>query len=438
MTTQKPQIRQLLGRLGVLLIVSFCILIASILGLSHVASQLAEESQKSLLPKIHEHQRAALNLERLERMGDLVAYGVDITMIRKNALAAQVLAYQPSFEFDPTIRETVRRSYEQIKQLRRTRQSLIRLQSKTASSPSPRLQQLIEQEKNLREQWDKQKLGLFELQNRIISKATQLQTQTLHKISLTHQKILLVGGSGVTILLLVLTAIIYQLVKHLIKPVQKASHALLAIERSEPYYLRPARYEETSTIFHAVDRLAINLRTLHDLATTDSLTNCLNRRYFVEQADEALNQAHEQHTDLALVMLDIDHFKKVNDLHGHATGDSTLKLFSQWIKEIIPSNARLGRLGGEEFALLLPEQNEQQASILADHIRSQIAERSANCPEIPPITVSMGVKGRTSPLDQLDSLLSKADKALYHAKTQGRNRVVTCAELTESTEEKTT
>ena len=423
MTDRKPRLRQLIGRLALLLIVSFCMLIASILGLSHFASQLAQESQKHLLPKIHEHQRAALNLERLEHMGDLVAYGGNISLIRKNALAAQVLAYQPSFELNESTQKIVRTTFDQIKQIRTVRQKLLILQGKP-NNEGTQLNTLLRQEEQLRALWAEQKLDLFELQNRIISTATQMQTHTMQQISLTHQKILLVGGSGITILLLVLAAISYQLLKHLVKPVQKASNALLSIERGEDYHLKPARYEETSTIYHAVDRLAVNLKTLHDMATTDSLTSCLNRRYFVEQAELALQQAKQDNQSLALVMLDIDHFKKVNDTHGHATGDMTLKHFSQWVKQNLPQGGRLGRLGGEEFAMLLPSYDEAQAMMLADHIRSEIAEYSANTEEIPAITVSMGVRSLTAVTDKLDRLLSQADKALYHAKAQGRNRVV--------------
>ncbi len=422
MSTDRPRIKQLLGRLTAFLLISFGLLITSILGLSNYAAELAAESNKTLLPKIHEHQRAALNLERLERMGDLVAFGGSLTLIRTNALAAQVLAFQPSFEFDDNAKLMVRKSYRLIKQLRITRQKLLSLTTSTQDTLIQ--QQQLQLEQSLRQHWSEHKLGIFELQNRIISDATQLQTQTLQQISHTHKQILLVGGSGIAVLLLVIAVIAYQLIKHLIKPVSQASNALLAIEAGEDYHLKPAQYEETATIFHAADRLSSTIQTLHEFATTDSLTNCSNRRYFVEQANTALMNAHKNQEDLALVMMDIDHFKKVNDIYGHAIGDQTLKLFSQWVTSILPEGGKLGRLGGEEFALLLPDYNEQAATTLANHIRELITEKSIDHEAIPTITVSMGVKVRRRVSDELDTLLSQADKALYQAKKSGRNRVI--------------
>ena len=427
MTEKYPSIKQLLGRLATLLAVSFALLFTVIFALSNHAAKLAEKSEQELLPSIHEHQRAALNLERLERMGDLVAYGGDISLIRKNALSAQVLAFQPSFDFNEATRRSVRKSYLLIKQLRVSRQRLLLMQ-KTGSDNSE-IKQLLDLEDKLQMQWHEEKQGMFELQNQIISAATRLQTESLQQISLTQKQILIVGGCGVTALLIVLASIGRQMVKHLIRPISRASHAMLAIESGQEYQLEKTRYEETSLIYHAVERLSATVQTLHDLATTDEMTQCYNRRHFVNLARDMLNKAQENDQPLSIVMLDIDHFKKVNDQYGHATGDTTLKYFALWLKENLPDNGHAGRLGGEEFALLLPGLSESEATDLSENIRKSIASQSQDCPDIPGITVSMGVKGRVGKQDAIDGLLSKADKALYLAKACGRNQVISYSTL---------
>ncbi|MDX1398225.1 MAG: hypothetical protein R3204_06840, partial [Oceanospirillum sp.] len=122
---KRPYIRKLLLNL----IAMLALFVASTLGVVAVmhnyTQQLIETSQQELLPAIHDHQRAALNLERLERMGDLVVYGGSVSLIRKNALAAQVLAYQPSFNFNSETKQTVQAAFELLREVRRTRQTLL-------------------------------------------------------------------------------------------------------------------------------------------------------------------------------------------------------------------------------------------------------------------------------------------------------------------------
>ncbi|MFG1489982.1 GGDEF domain-containing protein, partial [Oceanospirillum sp. HFRX-1_2] len=189
-------------------------------------------------------------------------------------------------------------------------------------------------------------------------------------------------------------------------------------------HLGKARYQELHTIHKAVNNLGETLSKLHEMATRDSLTGCVNRGYFMELARQALSDAHRSRTALALVMLDVDHFKKVNDQYGHAVGDDTLKLTTKWIRSALPDNAFIGRLGGEEFAMILPGYDADQAVRLSDKIRLMIANNSIDSGTIPALTVSLGVEVIKSATDEVDKLLSQADKALYQAKASGRNRVV--------------
>lgn len=423
MTAKYPSIKRLIGQMAALLAISFALLFAVIFVLSSHSAKLAEKSEQELLPRIHEHQRAALNLERLERMGDLVAYGGDIRLIRKNALSAQVLAFQPSFDFNQAIRKAVRRSYQLIKQLRSTRQRLIKLQS-LAQSTTAEIKRLRKQVAELQQQWNSEKQTMFELQNKIISAATRLQAESLQQISLAQKKILITGGCGIAVLILVLAAIGWQLIKHLIRPISEASKAMLSIESGQTCTFGDTRYEETFLISQALQRLSSTIETLHDLATTDEMTRCFNRRHFVNLSVTALDKANRHGTPMSIVMLDIDHFKKVNDRYGHATGDTTLRYFASWLKEDLPEDCYAGRLGGEEFALLLPGFTDAQAISFADKLRNRISLQSQECPDIPSITVSMGVKEKHSLSESIDELFSKADKALYLAKACGRNQVI--------------
>lgn len=168
----------------------------------------------------------------------------------------------------------------------------------------------------------------------------------------------------------------------------------------------------------------VSLRTeqLEILATIDDLTQVYNRRKFFELAQyEVERNARHQHP-LTIIMMDIDHFKNINDTHGHQVGDKTLQALSQTIKALVRSTDVFGRIGGEEFALVLPETTKQAAKDFAERIRKCI--ENEKFPIIERLTISMGVT-QLYPDDTSSSLFSRADIALYAAKESGRNRVVT-------------
>lgn len=420
---KRPHIRTLLLNLIALLFLFLAGTLAVVATMHNYSLSLIEASQSKLLPAIHDHQRAALNLERLERMGDLVVYGGSISLIRKNALAAQVLAFQPSFNFNPETQKTVQSAFELLREVRRTRQMLLSSQLDRLSTIEQ--ENLLQLERTLQIRWAEYKQQLFELQNRIISDSTTLQKENMLQITATNNLMLVVASVGLSLLLLVIFVIGYNLYKHLITPVIEASSALEALEQRSGYApLSEARYQELHAIRGAVNNLAKTMSKLHEMATTDSLTGSINRGYFMELAQQALANAQRSNSPLALVMLDVDHFKRINDQHGHAIGDQTLQSITHWIQEILPEQAFLGRLGGEEFALILPGQNAEQATEFSNQIRQTIADNTANHSTIPAVTVSLGVNDVQRATDEIDKLLSHADKALYQAKANGRNQVV--------------
>ncbi|GGC62913.1 diguanylate cyclase [Undibacterium terreum] len=164
---------------------------------------------------------------------------------------------------------------------------------------------------------------------------------------------------------------------------------------------------------------------LRELATTDALTGLPNRRSFLAHVSEELHRIGRiPHAQAAVLMVDIDHFKQVNDTYGHATGDAALRLFAVTLGQVSRDVDMKGRLGGEEFGLLLPGSDLIAAQIVAERLRMLVAET----PLIQEtttiyITVSIGISLLTTSDGNVDAVLNRADQALYRAKKSGRNRV---------------
>ena len=157
------------------------------------------------------------------------------------------------------------------------------------------------------------------------------------------------------------------------------------------------------------------------LATKDSLTGALMRRAWDSAAQLELDRCRRHGRDLSLVAMDLDHFKQINDTYGHLAGDKALIDFVVRVNTHLRRQDQLGRLGGEEFVLLLPETSQDEAVVVAERIRAA-TETSRLTPRY---TVSMGVATLLPSDMSLQHLMSRADAAMYRAKDLGRNRVVT-------------
>jgi len=162
------------------------------------------------------------------------------------------------------------------------------------------------------------------------------------------------------------------------------------------------------------------------LAVTDELTGLYNRRYFDRHLNVMLNKAQEQDRDVALMILDIDHFKAVNDNHGHDAGDAVLREFAARLKRNIRGVDLACRFGGEEFVVLMPDTDTGQAEAVAERVRQAIAEKpfEIGAARALSVTVSAGVSLNETHADTPESLIKRADVALYRAKREGRNRVI--------------
>lgn len=162
------------------------------------------------------------------------------------------------------------------------------------------------------------------------------------------------------------------------------------------------------------------------MAVTDDLTGLYNRRYFDRHLNILLSKAQEQDRNLAVMILDIDHFKSVNDTYGHDVGDMVLKEFSARMKRNIRGVDLACRFGGEEFVVLMPDTDVSNAELVAERVRQAVGEKTFEINGQRPltVTVSVGVSFNESLADTSESLIKRADLALYRAKREGRNRVI--------------
>jgi diguanylate cyclase (GGDEF)-like protein len=161
------------------------------------------------------------------------------------------------------------------------------------------------------------------------------------------------------------------------------------------------------------------------LARRDGLTGIFNRQHFLESAQDALRECARHAREACLMVMDLDHFKSVNDMHGHAAGDDALKRTVATCQVLLRPNDVFGRLGGEEFAILLPDCPADAARRRAESMRESIiaARREGDAAADVPVTASFGVASTRDCGYNLATLLAAADDAMYAAKRGGRNRV---------------
>ena len=163
---------------------------------------------------------------------------------------------------------------------------------------------------------------------------------------------------------------------------------------------------------------------LHELATTDMLTGLPNRRQLMAQMETEIRRAGRSGRPLSLALLDVDRFKAINDRHGHPTGDAVLQAISEELRRVTRGGDVLGRFGGEEFAVLMPDTGLAKARLAGERLRAAIAKRVIAFPDGTSgrVTVSAGVALLAGD-EGCDHLISRADSALYEAKADGRNLV---------------
>ncbi|MEA3349246.1 MAG: diguanylate cyclase [Chloroflexota bacterium] len=207
---------------------------------------------------------------------------------------------------------------------------------------------------------------------------------------------------------------------------------------ADDYLMKPFRPKELQARLRVGERVLDLERRLkaardkmRDLAMHDELTGLWNRRAFYEHANAELGHAIREKCDLSLIMLDIDHFKVVNDRYGHLVGDEILKMVTDTIEENLRPYDKVGRWGGEEFIILLPTTSLSKAATIAERLRVSVSSTGLSFSlgqdgrdEELHVKISLGVAGiEAGESISFDTLVGRADDMLYKAKREGRNRV---------------
>ncbi|MBW1736322.1 MAG: diguanylate cyclase [Deltaproteobacteria bacterium] len=201
---------------------------------------------------------------------------------------------------------------------------------------------------------------------------------------------------------------------------------------ADDYLIKPFNQDELKYRVKIGERIIELERRILRLASTDSLTEVLNRRAFMERMEQEINRSFRENSPLSLILADIDHFKSVNDRHGHQVGDLVLQRFVSKLTESSRPYDFVGRYGGEEFVICLPGATGTESRTVAERMRKSVEEMKIMLPESSQsvrITASFGVVTLRLELeDSMDSLIGRADDAMYMAKREGRNRVCAAGE----------
>ena len=170
-------------------------------------------------------------------------------------------------------------------------------------------------------------------------------------------------------------------------------------------------------------------RETQELAVTDGLTKLLLRRTLLERLESELKRAGQTETPLSFILVDIDHFKSVNDTYGHPAGDKVLREIAQMVKKKVRDVDLCGRYGGEEFAVLLPATDLKGAKLVAERIREGVRKEAFELRgEKRSITISLGISSFPEDAREMEALIERADEALYRSKERGRDRVTAFSE----------
>lgn len=209
---------------------------------------------------------------------------------------------------------------------------------------------------------------------------------------------------------------------------EQGMQSLIATLLTETQNMREASSNLRSELNDAnqkIDKMNQEFHRIRHESLTDPLTGLKNRRAFDRDIAKTLAAAKVAQEPLSLLLVDIDHFKSVNDTHGHMLGDGVIKRIAQWLTETVRGNDVVARFGGEEFVLILPKTDLQGATSVAENVRNNISKHTLRHGKklIGKITVSIGA-AQAQHDETADDLIDRADQALYQAKRNGRNQVV--------------
>ena len=189
------------------------------------------------------------------------------------------------------------------------------------------------------------------------------------------------------------------------------------------FITKPFRRQELIARIRTHVELKQAKEKLLKMATTDELTCLVNRRHFMERLHEEYERTKRNQSEFTMLMIDIDYFKRVNDTYGHLAGDLVLKMISESMRHNLRLSDIIGRIGGEEFAIILPETGLMEGQLIAERLRKKIENLSISYNNsVIKITISVGASSSFTEDTGIDAILQRSDSALYKAKGSGRNQ----------------
>jgi len=362
------------------------------------------------LPQSVEQQRLARNLETLRLEGERVLAARDVQGRQQAMFVVSLMASHPSILSHPRARDVA------------TETELFL--SRAAAS--------IGSDAALRAEWQqlspRLSLAADDISVEGVSLARSEAAEMGEVIEAAQRK--LYGALALTVLFIAI--LLFLLHRRLVQPLQQVDHALSHLREKQPMLdLPPSALHEIRAIEGAIlqlhDVLQEHEKTreeLERLAATDMLTGLNNRRNFMSLASGEVARAQRYGRPITVALADLDHFKRINDEHGHEAGDIALKSFAGLVRGTLRHADIAGRYGGEEFAFVFPETTPQEAAVLSNRLRRRLEESGITLPNGETIALTLSIGLSDAATLSLEEALRIADHALYQAKAGGRNAVV--------------
>lgn len=393
----------------------------------------ARYTQEQQLPLVLSQNRNAIKVERLASLARSIYLAKDRELERQLQLQTHVLAQSFTLDENDQLAKGVQQVSTHVKQIVALRDQVRKMDAGDAS-PDPAIR--AELERQALEIYQSAMRVTDQLSQSIVSDAAVLAYGMSGDIQRTAKMIQVAWIIILTLPVLIAVGAIYVVARHIIRPINSAIEGLRSIDRHEKRTLRLRRplFRELSTINEAIEaygHVSLDLlRTnsiLQALSEEDGLTTLANRRSFEKRLGEEFAKATQNGTDLAILMVDLDHFKSINDVYGHQMGDTCLKMTANVLRSISAERGcHAARYGGEEFSVVFPDCDLQTAIAEAEKIRLSISSLmiTSSYDEVIRITASVGVATiRSGRFETSAHLLENADRALYLAKHSGRNIV---------------
>ncbi len=398
---------------------------------------LANRSTGELLPRVRDEMRTAINLERLRVFGEIVHSSPLARDRREALLAARILVFDTAFEQSDVVKQEIKRVLDIIEDVAQLRAQ--------AHGASPDANEAVAREASVA--WHTARAILNDLVQQLSTGAAAATSDSVTQIAARARwatQLMVLGMIGLT---LIFCASVYFIRRAVVKPILRVTRGLDKVRAHQgAVTMRRERLQELDDIAQATEAFGAALGRVREhttaleneiaerqliqarlqaLATTDDLTGLYNRRQFLAIAEQELERARRYKLPLALVMIDADHFKVINDRFGHHAGDLALQTLASVGRQLLREVDTLARIGGEEFALLLPQTGYPEALAAAERFRQAIEDAVVESDSGPVrFTISLGVASLdVDRVQRIEQLMQLADAALYRAKENGRNRV---------------